>query len=76
MTSDLAPRRDDAPPGPPGSLGRRDARPAAAGRLLGFPEDKTCAFLITLGYPAGRPLAPVSLPDRRPFDEVVHWGRW
>ena len=47
-----------------------------ARRLLGFPEDRTCAFLITLGYPAGRPLAPVSRPDRRPFGEVVHWGRW
>jgi len=47
-----------------------------ARRLLGFPEDRTCAFLISLGYPAGRPLAPVSRPDRRPFDEVVHRGRW
>jgi nitroreductase len=47
-----------------------------ARRLLGFPEDKTCAFLISLGYPAGRPLAPIRRPDRRPFDEVVHWGRW
>jgi nitroreductase len=47
-----------------------------ARRLLGFPEDKTCAFLVTLGYPAGRPLAPIRRPDRRPFDEVVHWGRW
>jgi nitroreductase len=47
-----------------------------ARRLLGLPEDRTCAFLISLGYPAGRPLAPISRPDRRPFDEVVHWGRW
>ncbi len=47
-----------------------------ARQLLGFPEDKACAFLISLGYPAGRPLAPVRRPDRRPFDEVVHWGRW
>ena len=47
-----------------------------ARRLLGFPEDRTCAFLIPLGYPAGRPLAPISRPYRRPFDEVVHWGRW
>jgi nitroreductase len=47
-----------------------------ARRLLGFPEDKTCAFLIPLGYPAGRPLTPIRRPDRRPFDEVVHWGRW
>jgi len=47
-----------------------------ARRLLGFPDDRTCAFLISLGYPAGRPLAPVRRPDRRPFGEVVHWGRW
>ena len=47
-----------------------------AQRLLGFPEDRTCALLISLGYPAGRPLAPISRPDRRPFDEVVHWGHW
>src|SRR5580692_9085129 len=47
-----------------------------ARRLLGYPEDKTCAFLIPLGYPAGRPLTPVQRPDRRPFDQVVHRGRW
>jgi nitroreductase len=47
-----------------------------ARRLLGLPEDRTCAFLISLGYPAGRPLTPISRPDRRPFDEIVHWGRW
>ncbi len=44
--------------------------------LLGLPDDKTCAFLISLGYPADRPLAPIQRPDRRPFDEVVHRGRW
>ena len=47
-----------------------------ARQVLGFPEDRTCAFLIPLGYPAGRPLAPVRVPDRRPFGEVVHRGRW
>ena len=47
-----------------------------AGRLLRLPEDRTCAFLISLGYPAGRPLAPISNPDRRPFDDVVHRGTW
>ena len=47
-----------------------------ARQLLGFPADKSCAFLISLGYPAGRPLAPISVPDRRPFDDVVHRGRW
>lgn len=47
-----------------------------ARRLLGFPQDKVCAWLIPLGYPAGRPLAPLSKPNRRPFDDVVHRGRW
>ena len=47
-----------------------------AGRLLGLPADKACAFLISLGYPAGRPLAPIKNPDRRAFDDVVHRGRW
>jgi nitroreductase len=47
-----------------------------ARELLGFPEDKICAHLIPLGYPAGRPLAPIRKPNRRPFDEVVHRGRW
>ena len=47
-----------------------------ARRVLGLPEDKTCAFLIALGYPAGRPLAPIRRPDRRPLDEIVHRDRW
>ena len=33
-------------------------------------------MLISLGYPADRPLTPVREPDRRPFGEVVHRGRW
>lgn len=44
--------------------------------LLGYPRDRTCALLISLGYPAGRPLAPIRRPDRRPFDDVVHRDRW
>jgi nitroreductase len=44
--------------------------------LLGFPEDKFCAYLISLGYPADRPLTSIKRPDRRPFDEVVHRDRW
>ena len=44
--------------------------------LLGFPEDRDWAFLISLGYPADRPLVPIKNPKRRPFDEVVHRGRW
>jgi nitroreductase len=44
--------------------------------LLGFPEDKFCAYLISLGYPADRPLTLIRKPDRRPFDEVVHRDHW
>ncbi|HEV3068747.1 MAG TPA: nitroreductase family protein [Streptosporangiaceae bacterium] len=49
---------------------------ALARGLLGFPGDRDWALLISLGYPAGGPLAPVRNPKRRPFDEVVHRGRW
>jgi nitroreductase len=49
---------------------------ALARRLLGFPEDRFCAWLITLGVPADRPLRPIAQPDRRPFEDVVHRGRW
>ena len=47
-----------------------------ARRLLGFPGDRDWAMFISLGYPAGRPLTPVKNPKRRPFNEVVHRGRW
>jgi nitroreductase len=47
-----------------------------ARRILGFPPDRFCASLIAMGYPAGRPLAPVERPNRRPFEEVVHRERW
>ena len=47
-----------------------------AQRVLGFPDGYECVYLIALGYPADRPLRPLLKPARRPFDEVVHWGRW
>jgi nitroreductase len=47
-----------------------------ARQVLGFPEDRDWALLLSLGYPADRPLAPVKSPARRPFDDVVHRGRW
>src|SRR5262249_59170928 len=43
-----------------------------ARRILGYPDDRFCALLITLGYPADRPLRPIRRPNRRPFDEGVH----
>jgi nitroreductase len=45
-------------------------------RLLGVPEDRFCAWLITLGTPADRPLTPIQRPARRPFEDVVHRGHW
>jgi len=47
-----------------------------ARRLLGFPRDRFCALLISLGVPADRPLTPIRRPNRRPFTDVVHRGRW
>ena len=44
--------------------------------ILGLPPDRYCSKLLTIGHPADRPLAPVKRPDRREFDEVVHWGQW
>jgi len=48
----------------------------ACRRILGIPEDRICAYMLALGYPADRPLKPIAHPDRRPFDEVVHRGHW
>ena len=47
-----------------------------ARRVLGLPEDRVAAYLIDFGYPADRPLRPLRNPNRRPFEEVVHRGRW
>jgi nitroreductase len=44
--------------------------------ILGVPEDYLVAYLLGVGYPADRPLAPIRKPSRRPFNEVVHHGRW
>ncbi len=54
------------------SVGDQDA----ARRILGVPAGHTAAYMIALGYPADRPLAPGRRPDRRPFDVVVHRGTW
>jgi nitroreductase len=47
-----------------------------ARRVLGLPADRMWMLLISLGYPADRPLTPVRNPKRRPFEEVVHRGHW
>ena len=44
--------------------------------ILGLPDDRLCAWLIGFGYPADRPLAPITNLNRRPFNEMIHRGRW
>jgi nitroreductase len=47
-----------------------------ARELLGFPADHYAAYLLAFGYPADGPLRPLTQLNRRPFDDVVHRGRW
>ena len=54
------------------SVGDQDV----ARRVLGLPEDRECAWLVALGYPADRPLSPIARPNRRPIEDVVHRERW
>jgi len=44
--------------------------------ILGVPDHHLVSFLLGIGYPADRPLKPIVKPDRRPFSDVVHRGRW
>jgi nitroreductase len=54
------------------SVGDQDA----AREILGVPADHDVAYLLGAGYPADRPLRPIVRPNRRPFGEVLHRGRW
>jgi nitroreductase len=49
---------------------------AKARSILGVPAGYDVTYLIGIGYPADRPLAPIVKPNRRPFDDVVHRGSW
>jgi nitroreductase len=49
-----------------------------ARRLLGYPEDRLCEYLLSFGYPA-RPedlTRPPKAGGRRSLDEVIHRGAW
>ncbi len=48
----------------------------AARAILGVPDTHVVSFMLGIGYPADRPLRPILKPNRRPFDQVVHRGRW
>lgn len=47
-----------------------------AREILGVPDDHRVCYLLGVGYPADRELRPIDKPDRRPFTEVMHRGRW
>ena len=49
---------------------------ALARRLLNLPDTKILKYILDFGYPADRPLRPMQKPNRRPYDEVVHRGRF
>ncbi len=44
--------------------------------VLGFPEGRFLAYVLSVGYPSDKPLAVIERLNRRPFDEVVHRGVW
>jgi len=49
-----------------------------ARRLLGHPDDQTCEFLLSFGYPADPTdlTRPPSAGGRRDLDEIVRAERW
>lgn len=48
----------------------------AARRILGVPDDRNVEWLVALGYPQERPLAPIESIDRRAFEDVIHREHW
>ena len=47
-------------------------------RLLGYPDDHWCEYILSFGYPAdpGELTAPLRPGGRRPLSEMVHRERW
>jgi nitroreductase len=47
-------------------------------RLLGYPADWHCEYILNFGYPAERRLLDraARLGGRKVFDEIVRWERW
>jgi nitroreductase len=49
-----------------------------ARRLLGYPADRYCEYILSFGYPANPAdlTAPLRAGGRKSLDEIVHWERW
>jgi len=47
-------------------------------RILGYPPDEHCEYLLNFGYPANADTLtrPLRAGGRRPLDEVVYYERW
>ncbi len=52
--------------------------PDMARRLLGYPENRGCEYLLSFGYPADTSdlTRPLRSGGRRPLGELVHEERW
>jgi len=52
--------------------------PALARELLGYPEDRSCEYLLSFGYPADPTdlSRPPKAGGRRAASEIVHRERW
>lgn len=61
-----------------GSVPATVYEPDRARRVLGYPEDQHCEFILSFGYPATPAdlTKPAKPGGRRAVDEVVHRGHW
>jgi len=51
---------------------------AAAQRILGFPDDRWCEYVLSFGYPAdpAELTRPLRAGGRQALDDLVHEERW
>lgn len=61
-----------------GSVPATVYEPDLARRLLGYPADQACEYILSFGYPAdaGDLTSPPTKGGRRPLDELVREERW
>jgi nitroreductase len=52
--------------------------PAKAKEILGYPDDRSCEYILSFGYPASTDdlTRPPKAGGRRPLAEIVHRERW
>ena len=61
-----------------GSVPATVYEPELAQRILGYPNDRHCEFVLSFGYPANPEdlTRPPKAGGRRPLDEIVHREHW